>query len=404
MVQRISQDGIVAAHYEYDAFGNQLPRESAGIQATDGLETDPNPLRYCGEYWDSDLGEIYLRARSYNPAAGRFTSADAVKAVSHEINGQSMIDPLSLNLYAYAINDPIQYCDSSGYFAITAAILGFIAFSSILGAISGAGEAAMAGGDGEDILAGAIGGWTVGLIMGFAGAGGLGVGAMMGLNAILNGFNSVAQQMTNTQNLDAYEIDIIDVGSAAFIGALTGGTGHSVGRVADALAKGDSLVKALMQIMHFSAEEPLKYVATSTLDIYTDSSIISVPRQTVPIFSPYPGSNIETSAYPAAVYASAPAYRGSTTGTGAYPASTYAPTPSYSPALSYTPVPTYQGSNTGTNTYNISNSLNQVKRGVNLIMTALNQFMNANKGKGGKFSGGGGFHGASGGGGGGGGR
>src|SRR5258708_4142407 len=43
--------------YDYDAFGNKI--NSTG--------TTPNNFLYRGEFFDSDLGLYYLRARYYNP-------------------------------------------------------------------------------------------------------------------------------------------------------------------------------------------------------------------------------------------------------------------------------------------------------------------------------------------------
>ena len=45
----------------YDAFGNEKDRVGA----------DPNPFRYCGEYFDVESGSYYLRARYYDPSVGR---------------------------------------------------------------------------------------------------------------------------------------------------------------------------------------------------------------------------------------------------------------------------------------------------------------------------------------------
>ena len=101
VVQRIfAANGAATPKYEYDAFGNERKRVSAGTQATDGLDTDPNPFRYCGEYFDGETGEYYLRARMYNPGNGRFSSENGIRS------GQ--------NWYAYCRNDPIQYQDPSG--------------------------------------------------------------------------------------------------------------------------------------------------------------------------------------------------------------------------------------------------------------------------------------------------
>ena len=89
----------------YSAFGWEIV----------GVGEDPNPLRYCGEYWDEETQTYYLRARYYDPVYGRFTQQDQVPYISRELpNGETAIDPLSLNLYTYCANNPITYCDPSG--------------------------------------------------------------------------------------------------------------------------------------------------------------------------------------------------------------------------------------------------------------------------------------------------
>jgi len=90
VVQRISEAGVSAPKYKYDAFGNERNR----------VVTDPNPFRYCGEYYDAELQEIYLRARSYDPLSGRFTQEDPAK------DGN--------NWYGYANNNPVRFKDPSG--------------------------------------------------------------------------------------------------------------------------------------------------------------------------------------------------------------------------------------------------------------------------------------------------
>ena len=55
---------MVTKTYDYDAFGNEAEPSS----------TDTNPFRYCGEYFDTETGTYYLRARYYDPAVGRFTA------------------------------------------------------------------------------------------------------------------------------------------------------------------------------------------------------------------------------------------------------------------------------------------------------------------------------------------
>ena len=70
-------------------------------------DADTNAFRYCGEYYDSETGTIYLRARHYNPSNGRFTQRDSFAGKQG--------DPLSLNLYTYCHNNPIVGVDPSGH-------------------------------------------------------------------------------------------------------------------------------------------------------------------------------------------------------------------------------------------------------------------------------------------------
>ena len=64
-------------------------------------DSDTNPFRYCGEYYDIEIGQIYLRARYYDPAVGRFTQSDPARDGS--------------NWYVYCSNNPINYKDPTGY-------------------------------------------------------------------------------------------------------------------------------------------------------------------------------------------------------------------------------------------------------------------------------------------------
>jgi len=62
----INNSGLVVKTYDYDAFGVEENIDSA----------DTNPFRYCGEYYDSEINQIYLRARYYSPELGRFNQQD----------------------------------------------------------------------------------------------------------------------------------------------------------------------------------------------------------------------------------------------------------------------------------------------------------------------------------------
>ena len=111
VTKRADAWGNILKNYRYDAFGNEQSPE----------KLDSNPFRYCGEYFDQETGEIYLRARYYNPAIGRFGAEDSVKSTSYQFpNEQEITDPLSLNLYTYGSNNPVLYVDNSGNFAVLA--------------------------------------------------------------------------------------------------------------------------------------------------------------------------------------------------------------------------------------------------------------------------------------------
>jgi len=120
VVQLADGSGAVTKDYNYDAFGVQVDSDGSMMytQSGDALfgDTDSNPWRYCGEYFDTETNTIYLRARYYNPAFGRFVSEDTVRSVSRKTpNEQEIVDPLSLNLYTYTYNNPVMHTDPSGH-------------------------------------------------------------------------------------------------------------------------------------------------------------------------------------------------------------------------------------------------------------------------------------------------
>ncbi|MFD1397376.1 RHS repeat-associated core domain-containing protein [Kroppenstedtia eburnea] len=96
--------GAVVATYEYDAFGNLL-KETGTVE---------NPYRYAGYRYDEVTGLYYLQSRYYNPETGRFFTRDADL-------GEEM-EPLTLNKYIYAGNNPVMNTDSDGNFYLKGAI------------------------------------------------------------------------------------------------------------------------------------------------------------------------------------------------------------------------------------------------------------------------------------------
>ena len=127
VVALTNTNGTVKKRYDYDAFGNE----------ENPSDSDANPFRYCGEYFDKETGTYYLRARYYDPAIGRFTQQDTHWSPANMIYGDNprkineRQDALGLttyayapeitaimqsgNLYVYCVNSPLMYCDPSGH-------------------------------------------------------------------------------------------------------------------------------------------------------------------------------------------------------------------------------------------------------------------------------------------------
>lgn len=97
VVQLTDESGKVIKTYEYDSFGNEVKPDGK----------DENPFRYCGEYYDKETEEVYLRTRYYQPTVGRFLTRDTYTGEDDE--------PLSLHLYTYCENDGVNMWDPSGH-------------------------------------------------------------------------------------------------------------------------------------------------------------------------------------------------------------------------------------------------------------------------------------------------
>ncbi|MFN0071504.1 MAG: RHS repeat domain-containing protein, partial [Chloroflexota bacterium] len=69
--------------------------------------TSPARLQYTGEPRDNETGFVYLRARMYDPAVGRFLQRDSLP-------GQRR-DPQTQNRFSYVQNSPLARTDPSGH-------------------------------------------------------------------------------------------------------------------------------------------------------------------------------------------------------------------------------------------------------------------------------------------------
>ena len=81
-----------------DRAGGVVQRYKAGAVGELANAAPRARHQYTGEYWDADARLVYLRARWYDPACGRFSSVDPYEGSERE--------PLSLNRYAYAGASP----------------------------------------------------------------------------------------------------------------------------------------------------------------------------------------------------------------------------------------------------------------------------------------------------------
>lgn len=96
------------ATYTYDAWGKLLSiKDNTGADITDTTHiAHINPFRYRSYYYDSESELYYLNSRYYNPNWGRFMNVDG------KLLGNG--DIISINLYVYTSNRPINMIDSNG--------------------------------------------------------------------------------------------------------------------------------------------------------------------------------------------------------------------------------------------------------------------------------------------------
>jgi RHS repeat-associated protein len=95
VIRSVAPDGTLSASIRYDPYG--APRAGSATPAGFG---------YAGE-WTDPAGLLNLRARAYDPASARFTSADSYPG--------ELANPLSANPYAYGLDNPLAYTDPSGH-------------------------------------------------------------------------------------------------------------------------------------------------------------------------------------------------------------------------------------------------------------------------------------------------
>ena len=167
--QLTTQDGNVELTQSFDPFGNLRTRRAGGFSS----------YGFAGE-WTDPTGLQFLRSRYYAPAQGRFLTRDPFLGI--------LAQPVSLQPYLYALNNPVLYSDPSGQFifiplliaAAAGGILGGLGYYSLQVFSSNDPcarwdwtQAALWGGAGAVIGAilgvGIYGGWSVGAQLGWWG-------------------------------------------------------------------------------------------------------------------------------------------------------------------------------------------------------------------------------------------
>ncbi len=180
--------GALVDTIRYDPYGAVLARTGGGAA---------QPVGFTGGVPEAFSGLLYLNARYYNPALGRFVSADA--------SVQNALDPAAWAAYTYCRNNPTSFVDRNGrsfwgiflaalaivalvvvvavcvvldvfsFGSLTPALaIGIIALGTVVGGVVGGLAANAKGGNTDDIITGvlvgaAVGGWAAFFSL-FAGA------------------------------------------------------------------------------------------------------------------------------------------------------------------------------------------------------------------------------------------
>ena len=164
--QIIDTSGNVVKYYTYEPFGETI--EDGG--------TFDNPFRFTGQYFDTEINQYYLRARQYDPHIARFTARDPVFGKFKE--------PLTLHVYLYCLNDPVNRNDPSGEWSlghhlISAAVMGAIS-GTMKGIVLGIQSDIFEGNFMQGFKKGFVTGFPAGALPAFFGVSGLAAAAISG--------------------------------------------------------------------------------------------------------------------------------------------------------------------------------------------------------------------------------
>lgn len=194
---------------------------------------------YVGKIEDAEIGLIQLGGRFYEPLTGRFISPDLLLL---ERPDAGLADPATLNLYAYAINNPYRYHDPSGRFpwliviagALIGGALGYKAaeengkdpwIGALIGAVVG-GLAGYYGLIGSALKGAALGAATSAI----SGDGRIWTGAALGFafGAVSGGFSKWVPPVAGDGFWVGTANALVEIGADALVGGLAAGSNNAL--------------------------------------------------------------------------------------------------------------------------------------------------------------------------------
>ena len=105
----LDSESNVELNIEYDAWGKPIFEDSSlGASFVKAMIMAAVNVGYRGYFYDFETGLYYLRSRYYDPEIGRFINADDTAYLGYDAS------PLSMNLFAYCENNPVNGRDLSG--------------------------------------------------------------------------------------------------------------------------------------------------------------------------------------------------------------------------------------------------------------------------------------------------
>ncbi|MDH5216229.1 MAG: hypothetical protein OEX19_00930, partial [Gammaproteobacteria bacterium] len=102
-----NEGGSILARYAYDPFGARVNAKWDDYETTSGSQNSITNRSFTQHEYLDDLGFIHMNGRVFDPAVGRFVSADPYIQFVYSSQG--------FNRYTYVSNNPLSYTDPTGY-------------------------------------------------------------------------------------------------------------------------------------------------------------------------------------------------------------------------------------------------------------------------------------------------